>query len=256
MPNGFSFISHTIDQKSIYFAGFTSNYDQVLIEFTIQRRSSYFLRLISWPGSILVLLTLVIFFLPPTASERILYGRFDHLSFFSNVLFSIVFQVESYSFVNSFFSRFLLSVFPNNSVHDGHGWLEQFSTISVWQAWCWYFLALSECLPKVNTIPPNDHQWKFVMWVATMTIKRKFILSLFEVYFWLSIEINWSSTIVLCNIDVYSRKVCQRKISLWWMLFLPPCVSLVIMIPMIQQQMNRWWNRWLQFRMAQQHRIH
>lgn len=75
MPNGFSFISHNIERKTIFFAGFDRSYDQILIEFNIQRRSSYFLRLISWPGFILILLTLPIFFLPPTASERILYGK-------------------------------------------------------------------------------------------------------------------------------------------------------------------------------------
>ncbi len=74
MPNGYSFVSHTIDQKTIYFAGFDQNYDQILIEFSIHRRPTYFLRLISWPGLILILLTLTIFFLPPSAFERIIYG--------------------------------------------------------------------------------------------------------------------------------------------------------------------------------------
>jgi hypothetical protein len=75
MPNGYSFVSHTIDQKTIFFAGFDQNYDQILIEFNIHRRSTYFIRLISWPGSILILLTLTIFFLPPSAFERIIYGK-------------------------------------------------------------------------------------------------------------------------------------------------------------------------------------
>jgi hypothetical protein len=75
MPNGYSFVSHTIDQKMVFFAGFDRNYDQILIEFNIHRRSTYFIRLISWPGSILILLTLTIFFLPPSAFERIIYGQ-------------------------------------------------------------------------------------------------------------------------------------------------------------------------------------
>lgn len=83
MPNGYSFVSHTISQKSVFFAGFDGNYDQILIEFNIQRRSTYFIRLISWPGSILMLLTLTIFFLPPTAFERIIYGKPIHQTFFS-----------------------------------------------------------------------------------------------------------------------------------------------------------------------------
>ena len=75
MPNGYSFVSHTIDQKTVFFAGFDRNYDQISMEFSIHRRSTYFIRLISWPGSILILLTVTIFFLPPCAFERVIYGK-------------------------------------------------------------------------------------------------------------------------------------------------------------------------------------
>jgi hypothetical protein len=74
MPNGYYFVSHTIDQKIAFFAGFDRSYDQISIEFNIHRRSTYFIRLLSWPGFILILLTLTIFFLPPPAFERIIYG--------------------------------------------------------------------------------------------------------------------------------------------------------------------------------------
>jgi hypothetical protein len=75
MPNGYSFVSHTINQKTVFFAGFDRNYDQISIEFNIRRRATYFIRLISWPASILLLLTLTLFFLPPSACERIIYGK-------------------------------------------------------------------------------------------------------------------------------------------------------------------------------------
>lgn len=130
MPSGYSFVSHTFDRKTIFFAGFDRSYDQIQIELNIKRRSSYFIRLISWPGSILILLTLAIFFLPPTASERILYGKktripFIHRSFLNQ------FQVEYYSFVNSFSWLCSLYRFPNNLLRNGHGWDERFSMISV-----------------------------------------------------------------------------------------------------------------------------
>ena len=73
-PNGYYFVSHTIDQKSIFFAGFDRNYDQITIDLIIHRRSTYFIRLISWPGAILILLTLTTFFLPPNTFERIIYS--------------------------------------------------------------------------------------------------------------------------------------------------------------------------------------
>ncbi|CAF3365085.1 unnamed protein product [Rotaria sp. Silwood1] len=74
MPNGYYFVSHTIEQKDIFFAGFERSYDQISIHINIHRRSEYFIRLINLPGAILMLLTLTIFFLPPSASERIIYG--------------------------------------------------------------------------------------------------------------------------------------------------------------------------------------
>jgi hypothetical protein len=85
MPNGYYFVSHTIDQKIVFFAGFDRSYDQISIEFNIHRRSTYFIRLLSWPGSILILLTLTIFFLPPSASERIIYGKKILMRFFSKI---------------------------------------------------------------------------------------------------------------------------------------------------------------------------
>ncbi|CAF1637892.1 unnamed protein product, partial [Adineta ricciae] len=74
MPNGYYFVSNTIQQQTAYFAGFDRSYDQISINFDIHRRSTYFLRLVNWPGSILMLLTLTIFFLPPSAPERIVYS--------------------------------------------------------------------------------------------------------------------------------------------------------------------------------------
>ncbi|CAF0875904.1 unnamed protein product [Adineta steineri] len=74
MPNGYYFGSHTVEQKPTFFAGFARTYDQIIMNFMIHRRSTYFLRLINWPSSILILLTLTIFLLPPSASERIIYG--------------------------------------------------------------------------------------------------------------------------------------------------------------------------------------
>jgi hypothetical protein len=75
MPNGYYFVSQTIEQKTVFFAGFDSSYDQITIQFNIQRRATYFTRLINWPGLILIFLTLTIFFLPPSAFERIIYGK-------------------------------------------------------------------------------------------------------------------------------------------------------------------------------------
>ncbi|CAF0809790.1 unnamed protein product [Rotaria sordida] len=74
MPNGFYFVSHTVNQKVTFFAGFDRSYDQISIQLNIHRRPTYFVRLINWPGVILIFLTLTIFFLPPSASERICYG--------------------------------------------------------------------------------------------------------------------------------------------------------------------------------------
>ncbi|UJR28269.1 hypothetical protein I4U23_009519 [Adineta vaga] len=74
-PNGYYFVSNSVKQKIDYFAGFDRSYDQISIDLGIHRRSTYFIRLINWPGSILMLLTITIFFLPPTAPERILYGK-------------------------------------------------------------------------------------------------------------------------------------------------------------------------------------
>ncbi|CAF0806472.1 unnamed protein product [Adineta steineri] len=81
MPNGYSFGSHTVEQKPTFFAGFARTYDQIIMNFMIHRRSTYFLRLINWPSSILILLTLTIFLLPPSASERIIYGKYIYFSF-------------------------------------------------------------------------------------------------------------------------------------------------------------------------------
>jgi hypothetical protein len=75
MPNGYYFVSQTIERKTAFFAGFDSSYDQITIQFNIRRRSTYFIRLINWPGAILMLLTLSLFFLPPAACERIIYGK-------------------------------------------------------------------------------------------------------------------------------------------------------------------------------------
>ena len=79
MPNGFYFVSHAVDKKRIFFAGFDRNYDEISIELTIHRHSKYYLRLINWPASILALLTLTIFFLPPSAFERLLYGNRNYV---------------------------------------------------------------------------------------------------------------------------------------------------------------------------------
>jgi hypothetical protein len=90
MPNGYYFVSHIVEQKLAYFAGFNRDYDQVSLEFTIHRRSTYFIRLINWPSTILILLTLTIFFLPPSASERIVYGKKQSLLFFQYFLKNIL----------------------------------------------------------------------------------------------------------------------------------------------------------------------
>ncbi|CAF4096183.1 unnamed protein product [Rotaria sp. Silwood2] len=74
MPNGYYFVSHEVIQENVFFAGFDRSYDQISIQINIHRRSTYFIRLINWPGTILIFLTLTIFFLPPSASERISYG--------------------------------------------------------------------------------------------------------------------------------------------------------------------------------------
>ena len=75
MPNSYSFVTHSIQRNTTFFPGFDRSYDQISIEFTIQRRSTFFIHLISWPGLVLIFLTLTTFFLPPTAFERIIYGR-------------------------------------------------------------------------------------------------------------------------------------------------------------------------------------
>lgn len=75
MPSGYYFVSHDIDQRPAFFPGFEKSYDQVSIDIIIHRRPTYLMRLIYWPGMILMILTLGIFFIPPSASERILYGN-------------------------------------------------------------------------------------------------------------------------------------------------------------------------------------
>ena len=77
MPSGYSFVSNTIQQQVVYFPGFDRSYDQIAIDLNIRRRSTYFVRLINFPGLILAFLTLTIFLLPPAASERIAYGTTD-----------------------------------------------------------------------------------------------------------------------------------------------------------------------------------
>lgn len=74
MPNSYAFVKHTIDRKTVFFPGFDQSYDQLTIEFNIRRRSTYFMHLISWPGLVLSLLTLTLFFLPPSAGERVILG--------------------------------------------------------------------------------------------------------------------------------------------------------------------------------------
>ncbi|CAF4142849.1 unnamed protein product, partial [Rotaria magnacalcarata] len=74
MPNGYYFVSHTVDQKPVFFAGFERSYDQISIHITIHRRSEYFIYLINWPGTCLMMLTLTLFCLPPSAFERLCYG--------------------------------------------------------------------------------------------------------------------------------------------------------------------------------------
>lgn len=102
MPNGYYFVSNTIQQQTVFFAGFDRSYDQISINFDIHRRSTYFLRLVNWPGSILMLLTLTLFFLPPSAPERILYGTMRHNLF--SIFFSIhLFQARCYSCANFFY---------------------------------------------------------------------------------------------------------------------------------------------------------
>lgn len=75
MPNGYYFLSHAIEKQRIFFAGYDSTYEQISMEINIHRRATYFIRLLSWPGAILMLLTLTIFLLPPSSFERIIYGK-------------------------------------------------------------------------------------------------------------------------------------------------------------------------------------
>jgi len=120
MPNGYYFVSHKIEQKPVFFAGFDGNYDQISIEFNIHRRSTYFIRLISWPGSILILLTLTIFFLPPSAFERIIYGT-NSMIVFKNIFF-IYFRwfitYLSIYFINNFCFLYSKTIW-NNMAMDG-----------------------------------------------------------------------------------------------------------------------------------------
>jgi hypothetical protein len=104
MPNGYYFVSHTIEQQTVFFAGFDRSYDQISMQFNIHRRSTYFIRLINWPGSILILLTLTIFFLPPTASERIIYGNSFQINYKKYLLidFRCIITYLSIYFINNF----------------------------------------------------------------------------------------------------------------------------------------------------------
>ena len=75
IADGFAFVSHIIESKKEFFAGYQQYYDQIYIEFVIQRQSKYLLRLINWPAMIVMCLTLTVFLLPSLAFERILYGN-------------------------------------------------------------------------------------------------------------------------------------------------------------------------------------
>lgn len=65
-----------VNLNRTFFAGYNQEYDHLTVQITIQRRPTFLLRLISWPGFILMLLTLFVFRLPPAAVERLVICSF------------------------------------------------------------------------------------------------------------------------------------------------------------------------------------
>ncbi|CAF0786256.1 unnamed protein product [Didymodactylos carnosus] len=73
-PSEYTFVSHKLTKQESRYPGSTTIYDMIVIELDINRRSTYFIHLINWPGFLLALLSLTIFLLPPRASERTVLG--------------------------------------------------------------------------------------------------------------------------------------------------------------------------------------
>ena len=201
------------------------------------------LRLINWPGTLLILLTLTVFLLPPSSNERIVYGKRTRWWTSGNL--------------EAFLSFYLRCSTAHGPIHSsGDLCIPCSQTIGINMAVdganyiLWY--VRHQCFTGLLRFRSNASRQRTSFESQTtdentqrMCFKRRFILLEWHrrftlVYFWLSNKSSWLEAIRLCHVDCHSRQVLH-SISRCTAIFLDLCFS-VNMMRMTQQQTMQSWN--------------